>query len=393
MLKAQLIGGFADMAQRDRPKDSVLSDEIPIEDPATVLAEPDVQEIPFVESPSTTPLPPPPLRDAPQRSVFLPAVGGGALAALIGFGLSHFNVFGLAPVSADTSALNARLSVVEDGLTRINAELAAFAAKPPAADPALADRLSALENATEQPVRDPRLDEVTARIAALEAQLSDAATTGTGASGAALAALQAEVRALKSAPPVATEDLSALVAEAKASLVEAEALAASTKTVADGAKMTAALGQLRAALDTGNAYTSALAMLQGSDIPAALSDNAATGLPTLASLQGSFPDAARNALNAALRANPGESWSDRVGTFLRSQTGARSVTPRDGDDPDAILSRAEAALANADLDAALREISTLPEAAKSAMADWTNLAEQRRAAAAAIETIAAKLGG
>jgi hypothetical protein len=150
---------------------------------------------------------------------------------------------------------------------------------------------------------------------------------------------------------------------------------------------------LRAALDTGQAYTAAVAMLQGSDVPAALSDHAATGLPTLANLQGSFPAAARAALDAALRANPGETWTDRVGTFLRSQTGARSVTPREGNDPDAVLSRAEAALATGDLDTALQEISALPDEAKAAMTDWTNLAEQRRAAAAAIETLATTLGG
>jgi hypothetical protein len=267
------------------------------------------------------------------------------------------------------------------------------AATPPAPDAALSDRISALEGSAATSVADPRLDDVVTRMAALEKQLANAGTAGTGPSGAAIAALQADVRALKSAPPAASEDVSALVAETKAALVQAEALAASTKALADEARMTAALGQVRAALDTGQPYTSALALLQGSEIPVALSDHAEAGLPTLVSLQSSFPAAARAALDAALRANPGESWTDRVGTFLRSQTGARSVTPREGGDPDAILSRAEAALANADLDAALQEITTLPDEAKAAMADWTELAEQRRAAAAAIKTLAATLGG
>jgi hypothetical protein len=228
---------------------------------------------------------------------------------------------------------------------------------------------------------------------ALETQLSDAASTGTGASGAALAALRAEVLALKTAPPVATEDVSALVAETKAALSDAKALAAETAAIADGAKVTAALGQMRAALDTGQPYTAALAMLPGSGLPAVLSDHAATGLPTLASLRERFPAAARAALDAALRASPGESWTDRVATFLRSQTGARSITSLDGTDPDAILSRAEAALGAGDLGTALQEISALPDAAKAAMADWTALAERRHAAAAAIEALSAKSGG
>ncbi|MBV5276525.1 hypothetical protein JZU56_01410, partial [bacterium] len=66
--------------------------------------------------------------------------------------------------------------------------------------------------------------------------------------------------------------------------------------------------------------------------------------PSAQALQASFPDSARTALEAALRANMGESWSERVGNFLRTQVGVRSLTPRDGPDPDAILSRAEAAL-------------------------------------------------
>lgn len=380
------------MAQRDRPKATASSDESAVEDAVTILAEPLVGEA--AAAPTTDlPLPTPPLPVTPQRSVFLPAVGGGALAAVIGFGLSHFNILGLAPAPADTSAFDARVVAVEEGLTRTSAELAELAAKPPVFDPALADRMSALEGAVAEPGSDPRLDELVARMTALETQLADAATAGTGASGAALAALQADMRALKSAPPVATEDLSALVAETNAALAEAKSLAADTRTIADGAAMTAALGQLRAALDTGQPYTAALHMLQGADIPPTLSDHAKTGLPTLSSLQDGFPDAARAALDAALRANPGESWTDRVGTFLRSQTGARSVTPREGDDPDAVLSRAEAALANADVDAALQEISTLPDVAKAAMADWTALAERRRAAAAAIDALSAKSGG
>jgi hypothetical protein len=380
------------MAQRDRPKANTPSDESAIEDAVTILAEPQPDQDVVTRETEAPPLSPP-VPNAAPRSAFLPAVGGGALAAVIGFGLSHFNILGLAPAPADTSAFDARVVAVEDGLTRTSAELAELAAKPLVSDPALADRVSALESAVAEPVSDPRLDDVIGRMSALETQLAEAATAGTGASGAALAALQAEVRALKSAPPVASEDLAAQVTETNAALAEARALAAETRAIAHTAAMTAALGQLRAALDTGQPYTAALGMLQGAEIPPALSDHAATGLPTLASLKDNFPDAARNALDAALRANPGESWTDRVGTFLRSQTGARSVTPREGADPDAILSRAEAALANADLDTALTEIAALPDEAKAAMAEWTSLAEQRRAATAAIDALSEKSGG
>ena len=380
------------MAQRDHLKAADPLVESSVEETATVLAEPVADEI-VVETPQVAPLPPPPMRPAPHRSGFLPAVGGGALAAVIGFGLSHFNVLGLSPAPADTSAINSRLLAVEEGVTRVQDDLVTLAATPQAADPSLTDRIAALEGAEQAPSVDPRIDEVIARMSALEGQLADAAAAGTGASGAAVAALQAEMRALKTAAPLATEDMSSAVEEVKAALEQAKGLAASTQEIADSARMTAAIGQLRAALDTGQAYSAAVALLDGNEIPASLSDRAETGLPTMAALQDSFPAAARAALDAALRANPGESWTDRVSTFLRSQTGARSVTPREGNDPDAILSRAEAALANGNLDAALQEVAALPDEAKAAMADWIGLAEQRRAAAGAIDALATKLGG
>jgi hypothetical protein len=56
---------------------------------------------------------------------------------------------------------------------------------------------------------------------------------------------------------------------------------------------------------------------------------------------------------------------------------ARSVIPREGDDPDAVLSRAEAAVKGGDIDVALTELEALPEVAQEAMADWTAKARLR----------------
>ena len=119
-----------------------------------------------------------------------------------------------------------------------------------------------------------------------------------------------------------------------------------------------------------------------------LGDRAATGLPSVTQLRETFPAAARAALESALRANMGESWTDRVSSFLRSQTGLRSLTPRQGDDPDAILSRAEAALATGDVAAALTELETLPDSAKPPLADWTAQARIRTEGAAALAAMA-----
>jgi hypothetical protein len=82
---------------------------------------------------------------------------------------------------------------------------------------------------------------------------------------------------------------------------------------------------------------------------------------------------------------------ERFGAFLRSQTGARSTAPRAGDDPDAVLSRAEGALAEGQIAAALTLLEALPEAGRAEVAAWRAAAEARLAAVDAAEALAAAL--
>ncbi len=63
-----------------------------------------------------------------------------------------------------------------------------------------------------------------------------------------------------------------------------------------------------------------------------------------------------------------------------------------GDDPDAILSRAEAAVGSGDLTTALTEISALPAEGQARMAEWVALATRRQAALAALTTLQAEVG-
>ncbi|MEO0371247.1 MAG: mitofilin family membrane protein, partial [Pseudomonadota bacterium] len=128
----------------------------------------------------------------------------------------------------------------------------------------------------------------------------------------------------------------------------------------------------------------------GVDVPVTLSD-ASGGIPTLASLQETFPEAARAAL-AADRAAAAESGETGGLTgFFKSQLGARSLTPQEGDGTDAVLSRAEAALRDGNLADALSEIETLPEVAQPAMADWVAMAAGREGAVNAAKTLSDSL--
>jgi hypothetical protein len=209
---------------------------------------------------------------------------------------------------------------------------------------------------------------------------------------AELAALKEQVAALGSGGSVPADVIAAAdAAEArlKAAEASATAMAEQAEAAAAAARRGAALDRVTAALDSGAPYASALPELGGVDLPPVLLDNAAVGLPTVADLAERFPEAARTALEAALRANMGESWTDRVSSFLRSQTGLRSLTPREGNDPDAVLSRAEAALAQGRVADAITELAAMPEAGKPALADWLAQAQTRVDAEAAVAALAA----
>jgi len=364
---------------------------------------------------------PQPVPVVPQRgrggAVFLGLLLGAGIAAGVGFAMQRYV---LIPPAIDTSALEARLAAAEVATEGLQAEIARLAAAereteglraevarlaetdrtPLPADPALIDRIAALEAAgpgpAEMPAEMPA--DLAARLDAIEADLAAGATlpSDTGVTPAALTALQAEVAALTAANVSAPGDLESLAAAVEARLTEAEAaaaaLAATTETLARAAETRAALGQIRAALDSGLPYGSALAAFAGAEVPDALMLAAETGLPTLPALQAAFPAAARLALEQALRANLGESWTERVAAYLRTQTGARSLTPREGSDPDAVLSRAEAALAQGDLPAAMAELAALSPEASAALAPWITLAQSRLDAQAALADLALRLG-
>ncbi len=402
-----------------------MPDSLPPEPHPAALADPDWTESPAV---ATVTAAPDPVRaetahQAPEpasRTSAVPLVIGGIVAALIGFGLSQVVPKGW-PIGGSTG-LDATVAAQAAEITRLSQALAALPAPAPAADltpveaqlATLTDRIATAEAtvaALPPPVEPidvtPRIGELEARIAQLEALPPGTVIEGgTGPDPAAMAALTQDLATLKSDIAAQSGSSAAAIAEvnaaaeaARAALAEAEAqaaaLTAQTQATAAQANARAALGRIEAALETGAPFATAVETLSsaGTDVPEPLATAAAAGVPTLASLQASFPDAARQALDDSLRAGMGEGTMDRLGAFLRTQTGARSLTPREGSDPDAILSRAEAALQSGDLATTIAEVATLPEAGQAALADWTAAAEARVAATAALATLSAAVEG
>jgi hypothetical protein len=300
-----------------------------------------------------------------QRRNGVHALIGGAVAAVFGFGLAQVVPDGW-PIQS-TDAITAEVAALKDEIATLQGRLAEI----PPPDFTLPDRVAALES---QPATD--LTPLADRITALEAQPAPTPTDAGGGINVAtsvlaaqakdIAALQADVAALQAGGAI-SPDIEARLAEAEA---RAASIAAQTEADAIAARQRNALDRLDIAMESGAPFATALADLGDAPIPAVLSDNAASGLPAPSTLRSSFPEAARAALEASLRASMGESWTDRAASFLRSQTGARSLTPREGGDPDAVLSRAEAAVAEGRVTDAITEIAALPAEGQAALATW-----------------------
>lgn len=171
---------------------------------------------------------------------------------------------------------------------------------------------------------------------------------------------------------------------------EAQRLQSEAETAGLRARGAAAVALLQSSLTTGTGREAAIADLQaaGVQVPETFSQD----LPTLTELRSSFDPAARDALAASLRAeSENQGTMGRLGNFLRVQTGARSVEAREGDDPDAILSRAAEKVQAGDIGAALTEIGNLPQPGQEAMAGWTGQAQAWMDAGAAVTQLGNEL--
>lgn len=319
----------------------------------------------------------------PRRrlGIFGPLLGG-AIAVGAGFGLAHFDALGLRPPAAPD--LSADVAGLKDQLARLSDTAGSVVAIGQKLD-ALDARLAALESRPAPDLPDlSGLQELTDRLTAIEAL-----PEGEAASTAALAARLAKIETALQAMPVA--DTTALQAELDAALARlgaAEAEASARATAADLAAAQAnrdlTLRALTEAVTLGQPFVTELQALADPALDAALGPMAEAGVPTLAALQSAFPDAARETLRLAREISADDGWTDRLVAFLAAQTEARSLAPQDGDDPGAILSRAEFALTEGRVADALAELATLDPALVAPLADWTKAADLHLSAMAAL---------
>ena len=106
-------------------------------------------------------------------------------------------------------------------------------------------------------------------------------------------------------------------------------------TALGAAETDAAVALVRAAVASGQPFAAPLEELagRGVTVPEALTAAAASGVPTLAQLRDSFPDAAHAAIRASIMASAGDGVLARSRAFLEAQVASRSLTPQAGMTP------------------------------------------------------------
>ena len=110
-----------------------------------------------------------------------------------------------------------------------------------------------------------------------------------------------------------------------------------------------------------------------------LRDLAATGAPTRAMLAERFPDVAARAAAAARQGAPRPGFFAGVGRMFAGLVSVRRTDQLTGTGADAVIARSERAVERGDLAAAVRELSSLPPAARAVAAPWRTDAERRLA--------------
>jgi hypothetical protein len=299
---------------------------------------------------------------------------GGALALLAGAGLQWAGILPTFGSGAEIAALRQ--------------EIAAIAERPgaPAIDPAIVDGLKTGQDAVVKSVETLGADIAAAKEA--QKSLADevaALKNSGGAAGsdpAAMAAVSDKIAALEAKlDGVSGNDASAKLSEMQAQIAALKQEAGAQTGASNVAQAIAAAG-LKAAIDRGGAFASELETF-ATVAPASpeleqLKNLAASGVPSKAELSAAFGKAADAMLAAAQTIDPNAGLFARLTASAKGLVRSRPVGVIEGDSPEALVARMEAALGKGDLDAALAEAEKLPDAARAAGIDYIGKLTARR---------------
>ncbi len=321
---------------------------------------------------------PQPVRQSPATSTLVASgIFGGLVALALAGSMQYAGIVpGLGP---DQQAQAPAIDTAE--LDALKAEVANLAARPAAEgnDPALAERVSALEESVANAASAPTAD--AAAVEALKTQLAGAEQ--------AIQSLRAEIASNKQALEQSTTRLD----ESERKLEEPRSDVEMARAIA--------LSGLRTAIDRGGPFLSELDALKSvspeDPAVAALTPLASNGVPSRSDLVRDFNQVADDILSAINRPEAGEGWTDRLLASARSLVKVRPVGNVEGETPEAIVARVENKLQNGDLKGAALEWETLPEAGKQASSDFATKLKNRieaeeRVASALSQTVAGNGG-
>ena len=358
--------------QEDHVEDAVLVELDPDETPDAGEAVDDPQP----EQPDAT-VETPPARSSGVLRLLVDCVVAGA----IGFGVATYLNVGsnsqtdtlMASLSSQVEAQSLQIDGLVSEISRVEGLVDTTALTQKMTD--LSTKIDTRSNAGFDGVL-AEIETLSTAMAALEARILDVEKRpmAESISPDAISAYETEMTDLRAAIAAHRADIESMTAEARA-------LEASARADAIKSEGTNWVTEISVAIANGQPFAAPLTALrdEGVDIADVLMDASVEGVSTQSELAAAFPDYARLALAAVRSAETEGDAAGGIMTFLQNQLGVRSVSPRDGDSADAVLSRAEAAAQAGDVASAMAELDALPEVGMSAMADWVALANQRTA--------------
>ena len=346
------------------------------------------------EPPSGAPPPPPvagaarPVSPFPPRTersktdwssagrLIAAGVFGGAIATVLGI---LYHASGIIPTRADLVAADAvrKAEAVEERVANFESRLSGLETAT-ATLPALTEKVTSLEKLE---------DTNRSRIENLENAMPVAGGTSGDGTVVSLGPIESRLSATETTLASLGDRLDTL-----ATRVENIENRPSPAEESERAARAIAIGLLRQGAQSGEGFAADLAMLKalgldGDDV-AALEPLAKRGAPTIAQLQAAFPGVADAILSATAEIGPDASFLDRLFGVGAGLVSIRPTAPIEGNTPDAIVSRMQAAVDRGDLAAALEERQTLPEAGQTASASWATAASDRTQIDAIVQRLA-----
>lgn len=336
------------------------------------------------EAPRSSAPPRPQARLAmPWSAIAIAAVAGGALGTALTYGAAALLPLPdrraeiadpapeLAALTGEIGTITARLDSLEQQARRTQVSLDATITQ---LDTGLSSLTQSLADASaaSAPVDISPLE---AQIAALEDRMTVSAAGGSGGEASALASTLSDTEAGLADLATQVATLTQQLAAQQAALDAAKAaIATQNQSLGEGAvtpavRLPLLVSAFESALGNGRPFTTELAavtaLLPDLDVPAAVAAGAAAGLPR--------PDAVAEALSDAIPAilagrsadGTGDLGADAI-EWMKGLLAVRPVGEIDGDTPEAIVSRLEAAAHRRDFAAAATLLAALPPAMQAA---------------------------